>query len=145
MHLPKLMGAAGLAAVLQIIGSLPVQACTCIASPTVENWRDHVDVIFQGTITSRSMLLWGDAIFRVSRIWKGNVGSQFRVEWRQGDHGDCNGFWSSHLKVGTELLVFAKRGNDGIYRTSICYPTAPVPAALVDIAKLGQSKRPSSQ
>ena len=115
--------------------------CTCIALPTGESWRDHADVIFQGKIASRSMLLWGDAIFRVTRVWKGNVGGQFRIEWRQGDHGDCNGFWSDHLRVGAELIVFAKRGQDGVYRTSICYPTKPVSAAAAEIVKLGAGER----
>jgi hypothetical protein len=35
-------------------------------------------------------------------------------------------FWSDHLRVGAELIVFAKRGQDGVYGTSICYPTKPV-------------------
>jgi hypothetical protein len=141
VRLPKSL----LVVALFVITNMPTQACTCVAtsSPKIENWRDRVDVVFQGTITSRSMWLWGDAIFRVSRVWKGSVGSQFRIEGRV-EHSDCDGFWGDHLKVGTELIVFAKRGSDGIYRTSVCYPTAPV-SAVADVAKLGQGNPPGSQ
>jgi hypothetical protein len=140
MHLSKSIG---VFAALYVLACVPTRACTCVSSPNIENSRNQVDVIFQGTITSRSMWLWGDAIFHVSRVWKGSVGSQFRIEAKV-EHSDCDGFWGDHLKVGTELIVFAKRGNDGIYRTSVCYPTGLV-SAVADVAELGPGKNPGSQ
>ena len=53
---------------LYIFIAVPTQACSCIDSTNVERAREHADVVFQGVLASRSMLLWGDAIFRVGRV-----------------------------------------------------------------------------
>ena len=44
--------------------------------------------------------------------------------------------------VGSELLVFAKRGRDGIYRTSICLPTKRIGIAEHEFWDLGPGKPP---
>lgn len=123
--------------------SLPIRACSCASN--FENSRAHADVIFQGRIASRTMVLFGDAVFQVIRVWKGAVGDRFYVEWRNGQRGDCNGFWSDNLKAGAELVVFAKRGGDGVYRTNICFPTQLVARAKDVIGKLGVGRIPSNR
>jgi len=62
----------------------------------------------------------GAAVSKVYELWKGNFKNYAQVQWRRGDQGYCNGFWSGDLKIGNELLVFAHKGSDGVYRTSIC-------------------------
>jgi hypothetical protein len=44
------------------------------------------------------------------------------------------------LKVGNELLVFANKGHDGIYRTSICRPTSFASKAGKVLELLGPGK-----
>lgn len=95
-------------------------ACTC-AFPMIRAEIESSDIVFRGEIVAHKN---GAALFRVHEQWKGNLGNSVRVEWRRGDRGDCDGFWPNELKVGNELLVFAKKGRDGIYRTSICLPTS---------------------
>lgn len=120
----------------------PLHGCTCAEPPAMKAAQDAVDVVFRGTLTGRALSIRRDAIFRVEQVWKGRVGDKFRVEWKLED-GDCSGFRSEALKVGTELLVFATRGSDGVYRTNICYPTTPVADAAAELAELGAGERPS--
>jgi hypothetical protein len=113
-------------------------ACQC-AVPPAQEAADRSDIVFRGELVDHK----GDAaVFRVREQWKGNVESFIELEWRLGDGGDCNGFSSRDLKVGNELLVFAKRGRDGIYRTSICLPTKPVEIAQRELRDLGPGKSP---
>jgi hypothetical protein len=102
----------------------------------------EVDVVFRGRITRRAIGWRRDAIFRVEQLWKGRVGDEFRMEWKF-EQGDCSGFRPEDLKIGSELLVFAKRGRDGVYRTNICYPTKPVSEAAAEIAELGAGSKPA--
>jgi hypothetical protein len=117
-----------------------VYACTCAERPSMKAAQYAVDVVFRGTIAGRSA---HDAVFQVERVWKGRIGERFRVEWKVED-GDCSGFRYEHLKVGADLLVFAKRGSDGVYRTNICYPTKSVAEAAAEVAELGPGERPAS-
>jgi hypothetical protein len=91
------------------------------------------------------MFLFGTAVFEVTRVWKGDVGQRFDVEWRRGDGGDCNGFWTDQLKIGAELIVFAKRGKDGVFRTNLCSPTGPVSNAATVIKELGAGRVPTAR
>jgi hypothetical protein len=115
----------------------PLFACTCVQWPSAKAATDAVDVVFRGSITARSS---GSAVFRVEEVWKGPVHEQFGVEWKY-EEGDCSGFRVDDLKVGAELLVFAKRGDDGVYRTNICYPTKQVSEAGAELKELGPGKR----
>jgi hypothetical protein len=130
-------------AVLALALTTPaIQACSCLTMPNPDyvKIRDQVEVVFQGRIVGRSFP-YGDAVFQVSRVWQGPVGEQFVVQWRRGDSGDCNGFWSNQLKVGAELIVFASR-RGGVYRTDICLPTKLVSDAADEIAALGPGRKP---
>ncbi len=125
-----------------LLAASVMQACSCLTMPNPDygKIRDQVDVVFQGRIVGRTFP-YGDAIFQVSRVWQGRVGEQFVVQWRRGDGGDCDGFWSDQLKVGAELVVFASR-KDGVYRTNICLPNGFVSKAADEIAALGPGRKP---
>ena len=116
---------------------LVAAACTCFR-PTAAIGLQYADVVFRGELVEHKGRF---AIFRVDEQWKGNTGEEVQVEWREGNHGDCNGFWPKFLKVGNKLLVFAT-GNDGVYRTSICLPTKFVDQAEADLRELGPGKPP---
>src|SRR6202030_3453371 len=94
-------------------------ACTCVPTNAQEASR-RSDTVFRGELIAHR---GRSAVFQVREYWKGNLKSSVKVEWRLGDRGDCNGFWPNDLRVGNELLVFAIKGRDGVYRTSICLPT----------------------
>jgi hypothetical protein len=105
-------------------------ACDC-GQPSVEAKEEHADVIFRGTIiTLRDAKGKTDlpagwvrdtkrvAIFRVSRVWKGDVGETFEMPAVE-ETATCNGFWPPYLKVGLDLLVYARRIGSAYY-TGIC-------------------------
>ncbi len=95
------------------------------------------DIVFHGELIAHR---GGVAVFRVHEEWEGNLGNKVKVEWRRGDRGDCYGFWPDDLKVGNDLLVFARRGHDGVYRTSICLPTMLASTAQGVLRELGPGK-----
>jgi hypothetical protein len=111
--------------------------CSCIR-PTAASGLQYADVVFRGELVEHRGRF---AVFRVDEQWKGNPGQEIQVEWREGNHGDCNGFWPKFLKMGSKLLVFASR-DDGIYRTSICLPTKFAADAESDLRELGPGKPP---
>jgi hypothetical protein len=51
----------------------------------------------------------GTVIFRVSCVWKGEVGRTFEMPAIQTDGGLCTAFWKGLLVVGNELVVYASR------------------------------------
>ena len=57
-------------------------ACDCF-EPRVQSKRDHADLIFRGTIVelrdSSTPAGIKTVVFRVSRVWKGNVGQTFEM------------------------------------------------------------------
>ena len=100
------------------------------------------DIVFRGKLVAHET---GSAVFGVHEYWKGNLKRSVKVEWRLGDRGDCNGFRHNDLKVGNELLVFATKGRDGVYRTNICLPTQLVAKAAKVLHDLGPGKPTGSQ
>ena len=69
------------------------------------------EVVFQGTVegfrgsgTDRPIV-----IFRVSRVWKGQVGPTFEMLAIQTRGSICTAFWKGLLAVGNELVVYASR------------------------------------
>ena len=115
-----------------------IAACQC-AVPHAPKAAELSDIVFRGVLTEHK---GNAAVFRVREQWKGSVGSSIEIEWRLGDGGDCDGFWTRDLKIGNELLVFAKRGRDGIYRTTICLPTTLVAISQEQLRELGPGKPP---
>jgi len=122
-------------------------ACSC-APPlpgqgdvAIQEDLKNSDIVFHGKIVAHRD---GVAVFRVYEYWKGNIKGTADVQWRRGDRGDCNGFWPRDLKVGNELLVFARKGRDGVYRTDICLPTGLASTRQNILRVLGPGKQVSA-
>ena len=130
-------------------------ACRCFESE-VQVKIDHSDVIFRGTITSwraseRPLIIPPGVVrdlrklvvFRVSRVWKGDVGPIFEMPAVE-ETAACTGFFSDLLKIGTDLLVYARReGNSSEYYTDICGShKLSSDAENTDFRKLGPGKIP---
>jgi hypothetical protein len=113
-------------------------ACSCFQTTSVEA-LGNADIVFRGKLVRHG---WGTAVFHVDEQWKGDLGNSVELEWRDGSHGDCNGFWPDLLKVGNDLLVFGFRDSGGVYRTSICMPTKLVSDARAELRDLGPGKPP---
>ena len=104
-------------------------ACGCTEA-SVQAKKERADVIFRGTIIalrdakSATDLPSGVrdaqkvAVFRVSRVWKGDIGETFEMPAVE-ETSACTGFWPKYLKVGSDLLVYARRFGSQYY-TSIC-------------------------
>jgi hypothetical protein len=98
----------------------------------VQDKRRNSEVVFRGTITSlRDATTAPDlpagfgrdtrkiVVFRVSRVWKGNIGQTFEMPAVE-EASACIGFSPDVLKVGNDLLVYASRFGGLEYYTSIC-------------------------
>jgi hypothetical protein len=130
-----------------------VSACTCKA-PGVREAKALADVVFRGKIialrdSTEPSLSRADthkiAVFRVTRVWKGEVEPAFQMPAYE-ETSACWGFWPRLLKVGNELLVYAKRLDGGtpgafIFITSICSRTALIENDK-DLEKLGDGYEP---
>ena len=78
--------------------------CDCVGL-SVNEAKKAAEVVFRGTIIDVSA---GKVIFRVDRVWKGNVRPTFDMpEFIEG--AACLGFHERMLKVGSDLLVYATR------------------------------------
>jgi hypothetical protein len=68
------------------------------------------ELVFQGTIeTLKGAGSDRTVVFRVSRVWKGQVGQTFEMPAVETDGGLCTAFWRGLLVVGNELVVYASR------------------------------------
>jgi hypothetical protein len=117
--------------------------------------KAHSDVVFRGTITalrdsekppSLSEQIgmakrYKIAVFNVTRVWKGEVGQTFEMPAIE-ETSLCTGFWPPFLKVGSDLLVYANRGSDSEYYTSICGRHKPAGPAIVERRELGPGEEP---
>ena len=68
-------------------------------------------MVFRGTIAELRDLPGSKlqvAVFRVSRVWKGDVGPTFEMPAMK-EGVACIGFWPDYLKVGNDLLLYASR------------------------------------
>jgi len=117
--------------------------------------KANADVVFRGTITalrdsekppSLSEQIgmakrYKIAVFNVTRVWKGRVGQTFEMPAIE-ETSLCTGFWPPLLKVGSDLLVYANRGSDSEYYTSICGRHKPAKEAIVERRELGPGEEP---
>ena len=134
---------------LTLVGA--AYACSCIPVTASELMR-HADVVFLGTIidlhdvhTAVPGVLRTNkrvVVFRVSRVWKGDLGQVIELPAIEQSGSMCIGFPTGLLSVGNELLVYANREpvtHD--YVTSICSHTA-LAKQTRDLQELGQGKLP---
>lgn len=115
-----------------------VGACKCLR-PTAKEGLRYADIAFRGELVEHRGSV---AVFRVDESWKGNPGSSVEFEWRDGSHGDCDGFWPKLLKVGNKLLVFGTGDSRGIYHANICLPQKPISESEEDLKELGPGTPP---
>jgi hypothetical protein len=122
--------------------------CDCVA-PSVRGAKKHAEVVFRGTIigfrgsTVDDAGLIGPAkiaVFRVTRVWKGQVGPDFEMA-AFAEGAACIGFWPSFLRVGNDLLVYAYQINGPPYITDICSRTQ-LASATKDFTQLGPGHEP---
>jgi hypothetical protein len=135
--------------------SVSAYACSCVAI-TVDQARSDAEVVFRGTITDLrdadhppaiGPLLVRDtkkvAVFSVSRVWKGQVGPIFEMPAVE-ETSACTGFVPSLLKIGNDLLVYAKRfPGTSEYYTNICTRTGFAKVAK-DLDELGPGTEPTT-
>jgi hypothetical protein len=127
-------------------------ACDC-NEPSVDFKRNHADIIFRGTIvelrsSSKPSGISGIrdlnkiAVFRVSRVWNGTVDRRFEMPAVE-EAAACVGFWPDFLKVGEDLLVYARlQGSE--YVTGICGQHKPAKLAEKDFKALGPGREPEA-
>lgn len=119
---------------------------------------DHSDVVFRGTLielrdseVDHFLPFVRDtrkiAVFRVARVWKGDVGPIFEMPAVE-ETSVCVGFNPDALRLGTDLLIYADRsrlpGHQDVYYTSIC-GFHKVACGSKDLRKLGRGKDPLKQ
>lgn len=131
-------------------------ACDC-ADASVSAARADADIIFRGTITGfhadkkrtglddlghNSQNTKGMVVFRVTRVWKGDVTPSFEMPAVE-ETAVCWGFWPPLLKVGNELLVYAVRDTrTHEYYTNICNRTTLAKFRSKDFDELGPGQEP---
>jgi hypothetical protein len=117
-------------------------ACEC-SVPSVGAAARHADVVFRGTIASfrESGHGYRIAVFKVSRVWKGDVKEVFEMPAIE-EGAACLGFPPPLIRGWNELLVYAYRiepGSDFI--TDICSRTA-LASKTTDYKQLGPGHKP---
>jgi hypothetical protein len=103
-------------------------------------------VVFRGTITALRNSDSGErfVVFRVTRVWKGNVSEIFEMPAFE-ETTACLGFRPSFLSIGNELLVYASpEGSPPAYFTRGCTRTALAKNSK-DFEKLGRGKTPRAK
>jgi hypothetical protein len=118
--------------------------------------KQRADIIFRGTIidihdAKRDVITdilqppKRIAVFRVTRIWKGDVGQTFEMPAIEKSGGTCGGFSKGLLVVGNELLVYAYRRNGtDEYFTDICSHTSLL-VQTKDLQELGSGRVPAKR
>lgn len=137
----------GWLASLLLISPTHAYACSCLMPPgTSEEQLIAMDfessaAVFAGEVTHIQTKPTGGflpvtVIFKVSEVWKGAVSDQLSV--RTGMNGSDCGFG---FQTGQQYLVYA-RDTRGILSTGICYRTALLSNAALDLAELGTGTVP---
>ena|SRR5258708_33688162 len=129
-------------------------ACDCREPKDKRPFRDHSEVIFRGKIIelrdSQKPAGFGPGmvydlkemvVFRVSRVWKGDIGQIFEMPALE-ETSMCIGFWPDYLKLGADLLVYANRSENSEYFTGICGGHKLAKDGRRDFRMLGPGKSP---
>jgi hypothetical protein len=116
------------------------RACDCVTQPAKQAKR-AAEVVFRGTIIDfRGSGSDRIVVFRVSTVWKGNVRQTFDMPAIEGDL--CYAFLPRLLKVGNELIVYARKINQssGGYFPLVC--NTLLARNTKDIGALGPGNAP---
>lgn len=117
-------------------------ACDCEA-PSVSSAKRQADVVFRGTITQfrDSGKGWRIAVFKVSRVWKGDVRETFEMPAIE-EGAACFGFAPRLIRGWNDLLVYATRiAPDDDYIITSCSRTA-LASETTDFKHLGPGRKP---
>ena len=84
------------------------------------------------------------AVFRVTRVWKGEVGTTFEIPAVE-ETSMCAGFLHHLLDVGADVIVYANKPD---YYTGICGQHKPAKTpndkGAEDLRQLGLDREPST-
>lgn len=118
------------------------RSCDCVGIPAPEA-RRYSEVVFRGMVVRYRHTEKGDpmVVFQVSRVWKGPVTAEFEMLAVQAD--SCFSFYPGLLRLGNELLVYAKKIDGTDYFPMPCNTTLVQDAK--DILKLGLGRKPKSK
>lgn len=126
---------------------LTAHACSCAATPSIEDQLDRKTAIFTGKVLSLTEPMKGEiwssadpvkAQFEVKRVWKGEVGSQTAV-YTALSSVSCG---YEGFKVNEEYIVFAYGDPDQL-ETGICEGTKTLASAQKELKALGAGNEPS--
>jgi len=112
-----------------------------VVALSVKDAVKRAQIVFRGTVTDISD---SEITFRVDRVWKGPVPTKFSMPKIIGGETHClPGFYKGQVKLGAELLVYARREP----YVSGYIPTpgsraVPVEYATEDLKKLGSGHQP---
>ena len=126
-------------ALLAWVGPLAF-ACDCVTVPAREAKRISA-IVFRGTVTGFQGTGFDRlVIFRVSRVWKGNIGASFAMLGVEGD--SCLSFPPGLLQIGTEFIVYGQKPDPSRNEyVPLACNTLPV-RNTKDLASLGPGKPP---
>jgi len=103
------------------------------------------EVVFQSTVEGfKGSGADRTVIFRVSRVWKGQVGPTFEMPAIETEGGLCTAFWKGLLAVGNELVVYASRPylSAGIKDLLPIRSKTTLASRAKDISALGRGHKP---
>jgi hypothetical protein len=141
MKLVRLLSSALLITMTILLIPLPIYACSCAESPSVQGELERSGVVFRGKVMEiNDVNNSKKVLFNVKEIWKGLEVSQTIIETGMGG-GDC-GF---EFKTGQEYLVYASDTKEygDYYSTGICDRTSAIQSAGEDLELLGQGMTPT--
>ena len=130
--MPRSLGALFVLGLLIVASDVTsAKACQCILQPMAAA-RDEATAVFQGRLERFEDVDGASyAVFRVRRVWKGEVTRSVRVRASQ------NAMCPPHLQVGRALIVYAM-GPANDLRIDACSRTA---FSEDDAAELGRARR----
>ena len=133
-------------ALFLLIGLHVAICCTIVPLP-VKGAAKRAEIVFRGRITEISDT---EIIFRVERVWKGHVQATFampKIVWS--DFPCFPGFRQGYVRVGTEMLVYARRRLPALNVDGyVCEPgsrTALIQNAAADLRILGHGHPPATR
>jgi len=116
--------------------------CTVVPYP-VKQAAKRADLVFRGSI---EQIREAEIVFRVHRVWKGQVSQTIALPKIVWTSTPCMiGFYSAHVRVGAELLVYARRMPELNVAGYVPEPgsrTALIRDADDDLNKLGKGRTP---
>jgi hypothetical protein len=114
------------------------RACSCVMPPPPEQALEDADAVFE----ARPFSMSNDSqkarySFEVDRVWKGDVGT--RAEISTALHSATCG---RTYQIGTQYVVYARRGPSGELSDNLCSRTRAVSSAAEDLQVLGAGQDP---